>query len=83
MLPLGVLEDASRVGCNVANDLALSRRLEADGVLAMASELAVTGFCITMGVAVSDRGMGSDVAQVSPGGVWPLVAPGAMVKDKM
>ena len=75
-LPLGVLEDASRVGCDVANDLAMSLLLEADGVLAMASKLALC-------VAFSDRGLESGGAGVSPGGVWPLVAPGAMVEDGM
>ena len=52
-------------------------------MLAMALELAAPGFGIALCVTSSDRGLGSDGAGVSPGGGWPLVAPGAMVKDGM
>ena len=71
------------MGCDVASDLAVSLRLEADGVLAMASELAAHGVCIALDVALSNQGMGADVSGVAPVVVWPLVAPGAMVKGWM
>ena len=81
----GLLEDAFGVGVVAVNVLAVARRLEADGVLAMASELAamsgvpIVPFGTALDASVRRRlpdGSGECVPVV----VGLLEAPGAMVE---